>query len=51
MQEFSSWLSGSSVAGAEMDVVELVPRPQSGMLTAMGRESIAGVAGALKGAR
>ncbi|HTW61268.1 MAG TPA: hypothetical protein VMD55_05620 [Terracidiphilus sp.] len=46
MLEFSSW-----VAGAELDVVELVPRPESGMMTSLGRESIAGVAGALAGAR
>jgi type IV pilus assembly protein PilM len=44
--EFSSW-----VVDAEMEVVELVPRPDSGMLTALGRESVAGVAGALAGAR
>jgi type IV pilus assembly protein PilM len=46
MHEFASW-----VAGAEIEVVELVPRPDSGMLTSLGRESIAGVAGALAGAR
>jgi type IV pilus assembly protein PilM len=46
MREFSTWL-----AGAGLEVVELVPRPESGELTALGRESIAGVAGALKGAR
>ncbi len=46
MLEFSSW-----VAGSDMDVVELVSRPESGMMTSLGRESIAGVAGALKGAR
>jgi len=46
MHEFASW-----VAGAEIEVVELAPRPESGMLTSLGRESIAGVAGALAGAR
>jgi type IV pilus assembly protein PilM len=46
MHEFASW-----VAGAEIEVVELVSRPDSGMLTSLGRESIAGVAGALAGAR
>ncbi len=47
MLEFSSWIARSSPAGAEMEVVELVPRPESGMMTSLGRESIAGVAGAL----
>jgi type IV pilus assembly protein PilM len=46
IEEFSSWLASS-----DLEVVELVSRPESGMLTALGRESIAGVAGALKGAR
>jgi type IV pilus assembly protein PilM len=46
MDEFASW-----VAGADIQVVELVPRPDSGMLTSLGRESIAGVAGALAGAQ
>jgi type IV pilus assembly protein PilM len=46
MEEFSSWL-----AGADVEVVELVPRPESGMMNSLGRESIAGVAGALAGAR
>jgi type IV pilus assembly protein PilM len=46
MHEFASW-----VAGADVEVVELSPRPESGMLTSLGRESIAGVAGALAGAR
>jgi type IV pilus assembly protein PilM len=42
--EFSSWLTGTG-----MEVVELVARPEGGMLTSLGRESIAGVAGALAG--
>jgi type IV pilus assembly protein PilM len=46
MREFASW-----VAGADIEVVELVPRPESGMFTSLGRESIAGVAGALAGAQ
>jgi type IV pilus assembly protein PilM len=51
MNEFSSWLAGTLVAGEEMEVIELVARPESGMLTSIGRESIAGVSGALAGAR
>jgi type IV pilus assembly protein PilM len=46
MNEFSSW-----VTGAQLEVVELAPRPETGMVTSIGRESIAGVAGALAGAR
>jgi type IV pilus assembly protein PilM len=46
MQEFSSWL-----ASADLEVLELVPRPASGAFTSHGRESVAGVAGALAGVR
>lgn len=51
MHEFSSWISGISTSGADLEVVELVSRPESGVLTSLGRESIAAVAGALAGAR
>jgi type IV pilus assembly protein PilM len=44
MDEFASW-----VAEPELTVVELAPRPASGIMTALGHESIAAVAGALAG--
>jgi type IV pilus assembly protein PilM len=40
--EFASW-----VDDPEMVIVDLVPRPESGMTTSIGEASIAGVAGAL----
>lgn len=43
--EFAGWITEP-----ELEVVELVPRPESGLLTSLGQESIAGVAGALAGA-
>ena len=43
--EFAGW-----IGNVELPVVELVPRPNSGTLTALGQNSIAGVAGALVGA-
>jgi type IV pilus assembly protein PilM len=46
MHEFSSWIGSE-----DLEVVELVSRPESGMVTSLGRESIAAVAGALAGAR
>ncbi|MGA7339818.1 MAG: hypothetical protein WBX18_04410, partial [Terracidiphilus sp.] len=41
-EEFARWIDQP-----ELTVVELVPHPESGALTSLGRESIAGVAGAL----
>jgi type IV pilus assembly protein PilM len=40
--EFAGW-----VGSPDLEVVELAPRPQTGMLTPLGNESIAGVSGAL----
>jgi type IV pilus assembly protein PilM len=45
IREFAAW-----IGAPELDVVELAPRPESGLLTSLGQESIAGVAGALAGA-
>jgi len=45
LHEFASWLGGE-----EFPVVELAPRPESGMMTTLGHESIAAVTGALAGA-
>jgi type IV pilus assembly protein PilM len=45
MEEFARWLQEP-----ELTVVELTPRPESGQMTSLGNESIAGVAGALAGA-
>jgi type IV pilus assembly protein PilM len=45
IRDFAAWL-----AAPGLEVVELVPRPESGLLTSLGQESIAGVAGALAGA-
>lgn len=44
IEEFAGW-----IAEPELTVVELAPRPGSGMLTSLGHESIAGVSGALAG--
>jgi len=49
-REFAYWLRGSPADPAgesALSVVELAERPQSGVLTALGNESIAAVAGAL----
>ncbi len=45
IREFAAW-----VAAPALEVIELAPRPASGMLTSLGQESIAAVAGALAGA-
>ena|SRR5271157_1266174 len=45
-QEFARWVGDS-----ELTVVDLAPRPETGAATALGFTSIAGVAGALAGAR
>jgi type IV pilus assembly protein PilM len=45
LREFAAW-----IAAPGLEVVELVPQPERGLLTSLGRESIAGVAGALAGA-
>jgi len=42
LSDFASWIDD-----AEMDVVDLVPRPETGLTTSLGEVSIAGVAGAL----
>ncbi len=42
--DFGRWLDDP-----EMTVIDLAPRPETGMATAMGDISIAGVAGALAG--
>lgn len=44
-RDFAQWLSGM-----ELDVVDLVRRPETGSLTSLGHSSIAGAAGALAGA-
>lgn len=44
--EFASWITEPT-----LEVVELAPQPASGLLTSLGHESIAAVAGALAGAR
>lgn len=49
-REFSAWLAGApgdSAAAFPLSIVELVEPPQSGVLTALGNESIAAVAGAM----
>jgi type IV pilus assembly protein PilM len=46
MTEFASWMEDP-----EMTVVDLAPLPETGATTALGHSSIAGVAGALAGAR
>jgi type IV pilus assembly protein PilM len=46
IREFATMLDNPDLA-----VEEMAPRPESGQLTSMGRESIAGVAGALAGVR
>jgi hypothetical protein len=43
---FALWLDDP-----ELTVVDLAPRPETGAVTALGQTSIAGVAGALAGAR
>lgn len=45
IDEFAAWLQLP-----ELTVVELAPQPSSGMMTSLGHESVAGVAGALAGA-
>ncbi|HZP06600.1 MAG TPA: hypothetical protein VFB43_17000 [Terracidiphilus sp.] len=45
IEEFAAWLQLP-----QLTIVELAPRPSSGMMTSLGNESIAGVAGALAGA-
>ena len=45
IREFAAWL-----AAPGLEIVELVPRPESGLLTSLGHESIAAIAGALAGA-
>lgn len=45
-RDFSQW-----IAGMDLNVVDLVPRPDSGAMTSLGHASIAGAAGALAGAR
>ncbi len=45
-QEFARWIGDS-----ELSVVDLTPRPETGATTALGRTSIAGLTGALAGAR
>jgi type IV pilus assembly protein PilM len=44
--EFATWLGET-----ELPVVELAPKPESGAMSALGNNSIAGVTGALAGAR
>jgi type IV pilus assembly protein PilM len=44
--EFAGWINDP-----ELTVLELAPRPESGAVTSLGHTSIAGVAGALAGAR
>jgi len=44
--EFARW-----IANLELNVAELAPHPETGMVTSMGSLSIAGVTGALAGAR
>jgi hypothetical protein len=39
------------IGDAELDVVDLATMPQTGAVTSLGSASIAGVAGALAGAR
>ena len=46
MRDFSQW-----IAGMDLDVVELVSRPETGAITQLGHVTIAGAAGALAGAR
>lgn len=41
-EEFAGWINNS-----EVEVVDLVPRPESGLATSLGDASVAGVAGAL----
>jgi type IV pilus assembly protein PilM len=45
-EAFARWLDDP-----ELTIVELAPRPETGAMTALGQVSIAGVAGALAGAR
>ncbi len=44
-RDFAQWLSGM-----ELNVIDLVTRPETGSLTSLGHASIAGAAGALAGA-
>jgi hypothetical protein len=46
VEAFARWLDDP-----ELTVVELAPRPESGAVTALGHANIAGVTGALAGAR
>jgi type IV pilus assembly protein PilM len=45
IREFAGW-----IREPELEVVELAPQPEGGLLTSLGQQSIAGVAGALSGA-
>jgi type IV pilus assembly protein PilM len=45
-QLFAEWLGDS-----ELKVIDLVPRPKTGVITSLGEASVAGVTGALAGAR
>jgi type IV pilus assembly protein PilM len=45
-QDFARWIKES-----ELNVIELAPRPTTGVTTTMGNISVAGIAGALAGAR
>jgi type IV pilus assembly protein PilM len=44
-RDFAQWISGM-----ELNVVDLVPRPETGAITSLGHASIAGATGALVGA-
>ncbi len=46
LEEFAGW-----IGDPELEVVELAPRPVSGVLTSLGTTDFAGVAGALAGAQ
>ena len=45
-RDFQQWITGMG-----LEVVDLVPRPETGAITSLGHASIAGAAGALAGAR
>ena len=45
-RDFEKWISGM-----DLNVVDLVPRPDTGAITSLGQASIAGAAGALVGAK
>jgi hypothetical protein len=46
VETFARWLDDP-----ELTIVDLAPRPETGAATALGHANIAGVAGALAGAR